>query len=311
MKQNVKNFLANNRWLKWVPNFLTVCNSLCGFTAILLAINSYTPHSLLDCSALPTVNLGGHNIEVITLSACVIMFAMVFDALDGAAARIFNAVSMHGLQMDSLADMSTFGMAPAVLSAIIAHNYLGQYFDSELSRFWYIVIWAFCALYLACAALRLATYNVHAMEPKKPSENDGKFSGLPSPAAAAGVCAMAILFAWAKGNNHPTLAKYVICAIPVYTAILGLLMVSTFRYTHLFKKIQSVYRKPRELILIIVPVVAMIVESSITCFVPICTLTSVITLYLASAPLMALLRKCKIISNPYIHQHHQTNHEEN
>lgn len=295
MKQRIKDFLENNKWLKWVPNFLTVCNSLCGFTAILCALYSYTVHT---SEAMPLVSVAGHSVDTITLSACVIMFAMVFDAFDGAAARIFNAVSMHGLQMDSLADMCTFGMAPAVLSAIIAHNFLGRYCNHEISTLWFIGIWTFCALYLACAALRLATYNVYAMEPKKTVVSDGRFSGLPSPAAASGVCAMAILFAWARSHNHDEIAKYAIYSIPFYTALLGLLMVSKFRYIHLFKKIQSIYRKPKELMLIVIPVVAMIVEFSITNYLPICTITGIITIYLLSAPIVSLLIKCRILSQP-------------
>ena len=88
---------------------------------------------------------------------------MVFDALDGFAARIFNAASMHGIQMDSLADMTTFGVAPAVLCAVLTHSLKGTALTEQLS------VYLLCSVYLGGAALRLATYNVHAMEEHKSS----------------------------------------------------------------------------------------------------------------------------------------------
>src|SRR5574344_1212377 len=102
MKQRFRDLLRNQRWLKFVPNSLTLCNSLCGFASILCTIRAYEERD-------------GEVMEIFAISAVVICCAMIFDALDGFAARIFNAASMHGLQMDSLSDMVTFGVAPATL----------------------------------------------------------------------------------------------------------------------------------------------------------------------------------------------------
>lgn len=240
--------------------------------------------ALYSYRAEPTFTWGGHRYEALALGACVILFAMVFDALDGAAARIFNAVSMHGIQMDSLADMTTFGVAPAVLSAIIAHNFLPAYIE-ELQPYQYIGIWLFCALYLSCAALRLATYNVHAIQEKKSGD---KFSGLPTPAAASAICALVLFFSYAKGNGDETSAKIIVHIMPFYAAALGLLMVSKFQYVHAFKKFQAVRKNPRQLVMLGIVFI-------LICIYPAWTLLAVVNLYLISAPLYWIGEKAGII----------------
>lgn len=167
MKQHFKDLIKRNRWIKWVPNALTLGNSLCGFAAILYTLQVYEKMMYRD---------GSDGIEkIFAFSACMILFAMVFDAFDGYAARLLNAASLHGIQMDSLADMVTFGVAPATLVAVMAHSM------RSLAGNQFRLVWCLCAIYLGCAALRLAKYNVHAILEKKSSD---KFSGLPSPGAA-------------------------------------------------------------------------------------------------------------------------------
>ena len=112
MKGKFKQFVERNRWLRFVPNSLTLGNSLCGFAAILYTLRAYEGRDL--------------DLGIFAVSAWVILCAMIFDALDGFAARIFNAASMHGVQKDSLADMVTFGVAPATLVAIFAHKQIGR-----------------------------------------------------------------------------------------------------------------------------------------------------------------------------------------
>ena len=124
MKQRFRNLLKTNRWLKYVPNSLTLCNSLCGFLAILITLRAY--------------ERGMDRLDVFFWSAVIICCAMIFDSLDGLAARIFNAASMHGLQMDSLADMVTFGVAPATLVAVMTHslrtpNHIGRTEEMHLA----------------------------------------------------------------------------------------------------------------------------------------------------------------------------------
>ena len=219
MKAKFKKLVEQNRWLRYVPNSLTLCNSLCGFAAILYTLRAYEGRDL--------------DIGIFAISAWVILCAMVFDALDGFAARIFNAASMHGVQMDSLADMVTFGVAPATLVAIFAHKLRGTLLPNQE-----LVIYLLCSVYLGGAALRLATYNVHAIFEKK---SDDKFSGLPSPGAAAAICSI-VLFA--ESANIPL--HYLAVWLPVYAAVLGLLMVSPFPYMHFGKWLVSLRRKPAQ-----------------------------------------------------------------
>src|SRR5690606_20434438 len=115
--------------------------------------------------------------KLLEVSAWLICFAMIFDMLDGWAARILNARSLHGMQMDSLADMVTFGVAPAVIVAVMAHT-------QELDVLPYMWVWVLSSIYLGCAALRLALYNVKALNK---TDDDGKseeFHGLPTKGAA-------------------------------------------------------------------------------------------------------------------------------
>ena len=105
------------QWLQFVPNSLTLCNSLCGYAAILVTLQAYK--HVDDQHAMATI---------FAWSAGLILFAMVFDMFDGFTARLLHASSLHGIQMDSLADMTTFGVAPATLVAVMAHNM--RHFDS-------------------------------------------------------------------------------------------------------------------------------------------------------------------------------------
>ncbi|MDD5729390.1 MAG: CDP-alcohol phosphatidyltransferase family protein, partial [Victivallales bacterium] len=204
VKNQFKSLIERNRWFKAVPNALTLCNSICGFGAVLYTLRAYSsPRGVTD---------------VFAISAWIILFAMVFDALDGFAARIFNAASMKGIQMDSLADMVTFGVAPAVLVAVMTHHL------RLMSNTGYLLICALTAVYLGGAALRLATYNVHAMLEKKSSD---KFAGLPTPGAAAAICSIVI---FCDKDVHAV--SYLSLAMPIYAAVLGILMVSSIPYVH-------------------------------------------------------------------------------
>ena len=110
-----------------------------------------------------------------------------------------------------------------------------------ISRNYFIVICILCGVYLGCAALRLATYNVHAILEKKSSE---RFSGLPSPGAAAALCSLVVFSATAQ-DILPL--NCVVKVLPYYAAVLGLLMVSRIPYMHFAKWIVSCKRNKRRL----------------------------------------------------------------
>ena len=244
MKQKFKTLIEKNRWIKAVPNCLTLCNSLFGVASILITLQAYkyTDKYSDDTAAMAAV---------FAWSAGMILFAMVFDALDGFAARILNAASMHGLQMDSLSDMVTFGVAPATLVAVMTHSM--RHLDTFRQ---YIPVCILCAIYLGCAALRLATYNVHAILEKKSGE---KFSGLPSPGAAAAICSLVLFTAIREGK-----VNRLIQILPMYAAFLGFLMVSSIPYVHGAKWIVSAKRNRKRLCALIV-ILAIWIGSSFFC----------------------------------------------
>lgn len=258
MKKNFRRLLEHNRWLKMLPNALTLCNSLCGFSAILYTLHVY------DADKIPQ--------DVLAVSAWIILFAMIFDALDGFAARIFNAASMHGMQMDSLADMLTFGAAPAIMVAVMAHHM------KTLQPYQYVIVWGFCAIYMGCAALRLATYNVHAIVEKK---SGNKFTGLPSPGAAAALCSMVILY----GTRQ---AEQIVNILPIYAAVLGFLMVSNIPYIHAAKWLFSVRRNKERMFILFVTFVAIY-------YFDVVALVFVINVYVLSGPLLALLARTGVM----------------
>ncbi len=255
-KGRFRQLITENRWLKMVPNMLTLCNSLCGFAAILYTLRAYE-------------NTNG-NVRIFAATAWIILFAMVFDALDGFAARIFNAASMHGIQMDSLADMVTFGLAPAVTLAIMTHT-----LRSELGRM-EVAVYGLCAVYLGGAALRLATYNVHAILEKKSGDT---FSGLPTPGGAAAICS---IFLYAP-SCEMQLEKYA-WVLPVYAAVLGLLMVSPIRYMHFGKWLFSAGRNHRRMALLLAMLIFILYFRAAGLLV-------LVTGYVFSGPAMALWRR--------------------
>jgi CDP-diacylglycerol--serine O-phosphatidyltransferase len=209
-------------WYRHIPTALTLCNSLCGFAAILNTLRVYEPNANIP--------------EVLAGSAWLIVGAMIFDMLDGWVARLLNAFSDHGMNMDSLADMVTFGVAPAVMIAVLAQT-------AEL-LLPYRLVWVLCAIYLGCAAIRLALYNVKALN----KESTEGFDGLPSPGAAAALVTLIILFADAQSETYITLVQW----LPIYAGVIGLLMVSSIPFLHFGRWLGSKrYNKAKVLALIV------------------------------------------------------------
>lgn len=275
--------VVHSVWYKKIPTLLTIGNSLCGFTAILWCLQAYERSILKGKGGSITKgDLPDHTMLPVIFASCawLILGAMIFDALDGWSARKLKATSLHGIQMDSLADMVTFGVAPAVVVAISAHiNALsgkGHYIADGFLRYDRLV-WLSCGIYMACAACRLALYNVHAIEEKK-SEN---FSGIPSPGAAAAVCSVIII-----NTANLNLPEWVMTIIlPTYTAFLGVLMISTIPYPHMGKWLMSPIKRNRKLILLGTIVALAISEHIRLGHGPKLTAAGLVTVYVMSGPI--------------------------
>jgi CDP-diacylglycerol--serine O-phosphatidyltransferase len=162
------------------------------------------------------------------LAAIAIFVAMVFDGLDGRVARMTNTQSDFGVQYDSLSDMVSFGIAPAIVIYGWGLTGLGK------------VGIAAAFVYASCAALRLARFNVQST-----LSNSKLFIGLPSPAAAALIAG----FVWSAHSVDPSI--YVSGFTALLTAVAGLLMVSNFKYPS-FKQIDLRGKVPFVVILSIV-----------------------------------------------------------
>ncbi len=159
------------------------------------------------------------------LCGWLIFLAMVFDALDGHVARLAKTSSDFGAQLDSLCDVVSFGVAPAILLVKMCPTF------SFLHR---EAIWIIAASFAACAALRLARFSVETGE----TDNHMHFSGLPSPAAAASIAGFAILFYTLRKENNQmpyaaTLDTWIQNILPTYAVLVAVLMVSRIPYPHI------------------------------------------------------------------------------
>src|SRR5205085_8027365 len=178
---------SRRRALATLPSLFTLANMLCGFTAILVSIRGEY-----------------------TFAAILVGCSVVFDITDGAVARLVGAVTPFGLQFDSLADLVSFGLAPALL-AFTLFSEGDDAFDP--------LGWIACALWVACAAIRLARFNTTI----DPTADKRYFTGLPSPGAAGVVLASVFAFA-GQMQGRDRLGMLLVVVVP------GVLMVSDVRY---------------------------------------------------------------------------------
>lgn len=190
-------------------------------------------------------------------AAIALFFAAVFDGLDGRAARMARTTSRFGLEYDSIADTVSFGVAPAVL----AFN-AGSYFELGWTG------WVMAFTYTACAALRLARFNV------SPGRYEGRFEGLPSPAAAGVVLSWVLFAGWLAENGQVLDAPATLAALGL--AGLGVLMVSPIPYRN-FKqlRLRGSYWN----------IVWMVVGSTVILMRPEVTFLLIATTYLLSGPI--------------------------
>jgi CDP-diacylglycerol--serine O-phosphatidyltransferase len=168
-----------------LPSLFTVANLFCGYACVV-----YATRADFDTAAL------------------LIGVAMVLDTLDGFFARLTNSSSAFGVQLDSLADVVSFGMAPAILAFTWGLWPLGR------------LGWAVGFLYVTATAMRLARFNIQTNLPS----DKRYFAGLPSPAAAAVIAATVYLFPTGLNEWRQALPALALVLVP------ALLMVSTIRF---------------------------------------------------------------------------------
>jgi len=189
-------------------------------------------------------------------AALAIAFAIVFDGLDGRIARMTKTESAFGKELDSLADVITFGVAPSLLAYLWGVRQVPPSghpeIEARLMHFGLVV----CFLFLICGACRLARFNISVNpQPRNPGRPDRKyFVGMPIP-AAAGVLAAVIHFE----SGSPVHNLWLSLVWLGLVAFSGFLMVSSWRFWS-GKEIDMGARKPGRLLVLIVVLIGVIAE---------------------------------------------------
>lgn len=228
-----------HRGIYLLPNSFTTAALFCGFYAIVPSINGQ-----------------------FETAAIAIFVAMLLDGIDGRVARLTNTESAFGAEYDSLADMVSFGLAPALMVYLWSLSNLGK------------MGWLVSFIYVACAALRLARFNTQA------SHSDKRyFQGLASPSAAALIAGLIWNGEFIK--EYLSLPTLQIVAL-VMTFFAGILMVSNVRY-HSFKGVNWRSKVPFVTILMFVFVLVFIsAEPALVLFI-------VFFIYAFSGPVLTLI----------------------
>ncbi|MFQ5429981.1 MAG: CDP-alcohol phosphatidyltransferase family protein [Phycisphaerae bacterium] len=217
-----------------LPSLATLGNLTCGVGAIYLSVlSAQAAASGQSAEAVAGTGLTGLFSSFLSAAAYLIIAAMVFDGMDGRLARLTRKTSEFGAQLDSLADVVSFGVAPAFLVLCIAQP-TTSWNISTLSfweRTYWRAEWVMAAVYVGCTALRLARFNVENEEDE--SAHLG-FRGLPSPGAAGAIIGAVILHQeLLQELAHPRTMRVLAILMPPFALVAGLLMVSPFRYAHL------------------------------------------------------------------------------
>src|SRR5450631_1510796 len=241
------------RGVYWLPNLLTTAALFSGFYAIVAAID--------------------WNFEKAGIAVFV---AMLFDGLDGRVARWTHTESPFGKEYDSLSDMVSFGLAPA----IVTYQW-GVARIAEYGQLWRRLGWLVCFFYAAAAALRLARFNARSA-----TQDKNFFEGLPSPSAAAIVAALV----WLASDQTRIGLPGLILAFLV-TAFAGALMISRFAFNS-FKHVNHGARV-RFTYIVFVPLAFVLIFLH-----PSITLLIIFGLYALSAPCVWVYRKLRRRSRP-------------
>jgi CDP-diacylglycerol---serine O-phosphatidyltransferase len=204
-----------------LPNLLTTMNLFCGFYSMLASMQG---------------EFG--------LAAVIIIIAMVLDSLDGRIARMTNTMSKFGAEYDSLSDLVTFGVAPAILAYSWALHAYGKWG------------WLASFLFVVCGALRLARFNIQIgiIESRV-------FNGLPIPASASVIATGIMLYFYVGGAG-----MFPDISVLLAVIALSLLMVSNIKY-YSFKDLNFFSRKPfTSFVLIVIVMIIVAAEPQITLF---------------------------------------------
>lgn len=283
-RRRLRRRVAARRGLAVLPTMFTLGNLLCGFAAIFFA-------SRPEGTPMP---LGW---TPLTVAATFIFLGMVFDGLDGRIARLARATSELGEQLDSMADMVTFGVAPAFLVVQLVRIETpffseAAHADDVFDRIGMVV----ALIYVACAALRLARFNIESAGDD--IDDHMSFKGLPSPGAAGTVTSLVLLHEHFRAQiGEPTttaqswplwLSAWSMVAVAFLAA---LAMVSRLRYVHLLNRYVRGRAKIETIAKVVIVGLLLLVH-------PQGALAGALVLYALSAPVGWLWRRMRRPKGP-------------
>ncbi|MDP6987513.1 MAG: CDP-alcohol phosphatidyltransferase family protein [Phycisphaerales bacterium] len=216
------------------PTLLTLGNLVAGFAAIYYAAKPVSAD----------LAFGPWGWSSLTVAASLVLLGIVLDAFDGAVARLTDSVTELGGQLDSFADIVTFGVAPAFIMLNLLSQYLGSGepiispdAGNTLGKF----CWAVAAIYVCCAALRLARFNVETASGR--IGDHMHFHGLPTPGAAGAIVGMVLLHEHlealrrgAEGSMLGAIAAGIVLVLPLLVLLAAVMMVSRVPYPHMANK---------------------------------------------------------------------------
>ncbi|MGJ8644145.1 MAG: CDP-diacylglycerol--serine O-phosphatidyltransferase [Luteolibacter sp.] len=254
----------------FLPNLMTACNLACGFFAVLMIFKGQIEVQKILGDGVPAAKQYYEvSREYYQYAILLIFGSCLFDLLDGRLARLGGQESPFGQEFDSLADIVSFGMAPAMLLSRAVLFPLGE------------AGWGVALIYLVCGAMRLARFNCLAYLPKKPGSSSD-FRGIPIPMAAGFIASLTFLIIDLYKNDHEVgVWKYVLAAVMLF---LSWLMISNVRYPS-FKTVD--WKTRGSLTAVIMGVVVIIATIQFRYIMPV-VLFSVYLLYGFVRPLISL-----------------------
>jgi CDP-diacylglycerol--serine O-phosphatidyltransferase len=227
-----------------IPSAFTAANISMGFFAVMAALRGF---QLVDEGSASDLQRAAEHFDNAAKAIC---WAVLFDMLDGRIARMTKTTTEIGVQFDSIADVLTFGIAPAVLA------YAWGYGSALAEGSWaHKLGWFLSFMYLMCGAFRLARFNVQAARPRILAEGVAKvdkknFIGLPIPPAAALIAAIIHFSPMPLLHYEPRYSHLYSGLMMALVGCLGALMVSTLRYSS-FKTVGTRSRSARLAILLV------------------------------------------------------------
>jgi len=246
-----------------LPTLFTLGNLVCGFFAIVVLSRIDQPVSTdMEPDPAPRIEFklesakelieGDDPTHNLMLGGALILLAMLFDAIDGQVARIARGVTDFGAQLDSLCDLVSFGLAPAILLVKMCPDFTSLHSEA---------IWSVAALFACCAAMRLARFNVETDS----DDDHTTFAGLPTPAAAAVIASFAVLSYTLRNEanvgreNFAAYDWWMQRLLPMFSIVIALLMVSRIPYPHPLTQFVRGQRSFAQLVAIVFSLMAILI----------------------------------------------------